>query len=94
MKLYWIRANWENSSVAFWKAMFERYPMMWNTLLVDRFTVLATEEVVQAIRELPGYEGGPEYAPHPVIVGEFPPPVLSYCFRNGTVLRLLMYVAE
>ena len=44
MKLYWIRANWENRGDAFWQAMFERYPMMWNTLLVDRFTVLATTD--------------------------------------------------
>lgn len=74
---YLIRVDEENNAEEFWQAVGDNgggtFAEPLNTLLRDgRLTVTAQQrdQILSHLRTLPGWDGGPVHAPHPVIVVE------------------------
>jgi len=62
------RTWWENGGQELWDGIAEAFDN--NTVLVDEH--LAESWLAEA-RKIPGWDGGPEYAPHPVRLQEVDP---------------------
>lgn len=62
-----VEPDWENNAEEWWDALRTRYPMLGNAL-TNCNRVIASQEVLKAIMELPGYKAGPAYARTPILI--------------------------
>ena len=67
MKSYRITVDDENNADEWWAALDTLYPTLAATLRRSDSAVVY-EDTLAALRRLPGWADGPEYARHPLIV--------------------------
>lgn len=61
-----IRVDEENHADEWWTALQECYPIIGDHL-IDHDHAVVSLEVLAALQGLPGWHGGPAYAPTPLI---------------------------
>lgn len=63
-----VRVDDENHAEAWWDALRNAFPALAASLARPGVEEVVSTATLARLRALPGWEGGPEYAPHPLVV--------------------------